>query len=180
MVYNLASLVFPTVYLGLLDVIVLVAIIFSVLYLAYKAQDNLRYILLAVAMTLIIVLLISPVVIAENNLRLLGQMGLYSIFLFFALDTILPPYPSSELALILPLRAIFNIPLHIGELIAQGIAGLILIITFIFMPSFWVIFTKIVQETLASITFLTWLLILLWTGTFVLIAYYTRNPSENL
>ena len=50
----------------------------------------------------------------------------FLILIIWAIDTLSPPWPTTELALTIPLRTFLHIPLLIGELISFLVAGVIL------------------------------------------------------
>ena len=69
--------------------------------------------------------------------QLKAEFGIFAIVILLAIDWITPPYPSSEIILMAPLRFFFGIPLLISNIISIVIAFIILIVASTQAPYIW-------------------------------------------
>jgi hypothetical protein len=154
--------------LSVLDFILLLVIFLTSSYLAYKTKGLLQTFSVLVAFTIIVVLFFAPFRIDPESLAAISALGIWAIPVLWAVNTVMPPYPDTELIFIIPLKVFYNVPVWAGELIALGVAAVIL---FVFSSQFSLVWTIISRNFVTPVILafsVVWMLLFLGASRYIL------------
>ena len=119
----------------------------------FKAEGILRLISFVVLILILFAVLIVPAVFFQDGFALVLQFGIFAVPLLLLIDIILPPFPSTELLIIVPLKKYFGIPLLVGEVIVIIISFAILFMVAAAYPAILPLILMSVDFSLGAIAF---------------------------
>lgn len=153
--WNLAFSLPP---LSIFDLIILVSILGINAFLFFKFQaSNFKWAFAFFDLGIVLVLIFSSFFISPYLVDQIARAGLLAIPILWAIDVLTPPYPTSEIVLLLPLVYVFGLPFYFAEGIAVAVAILILVLTY---GTSQAIVSALVQGFSISLT--SWLITVIW------------------
>lgn len=147
--------------LSVLDFLLLIAILISSAWIALKSNGMVRVITSLVALGIFSVLAFAPLRLDAESLMAISALGLWAVPVLWAIMVVSPPYPDNELMIIIPLKIFLGVPTWIGELIAQGLALMILYLTSSQFTLVWSIIARNFVSPLILVVSIFWLLLFL-------------------
>jgi len=122
--------------LGLFNLILIFLLLLFLIKLAFNSRGIVQIVSITLIGALLFMLFIAPFFLIINSFPALIRLGLFGILVLWAVLAIIPPYPTEELVIAVPLM-LFGIPFGVAELIALTIAIFILVFASFQIPYIW-------------------------------------------